>query len=158
MREVLHARELAIGIALVALAAIAQGAPAIAIAGVKPNVVLTVLIILSFFTSGVFSYFIFLFVGAVLLRFSSSFDPALLALLVTALGAFALHRRLPWHDGINNLVLIGVGTVLFYILADFHFLTIDPFTLFGEAVYNMVVGTALFFLVTYLFSRGRRNF
>ena len=112
--------------------------------GVKPNLVMAVLISISFFAADLASY-IFLAVAALVgLKFRAGFEIESLIIIGLSRASFVMGRRLQWKPFINNAVLIGVGTILFYLLAAPGFIASNLPMVLGELVYNVILGTIIF--------------
>lgn len=133
-----------------ALAGLLQGTEAVRLWGLKPNLVLALLVAASFFVARLPEYLVLVAVGLSALRFSNLFSPELLAVAASSLLAFLAGARLPGKPWVNNLALIAAGQLLFYALAARGFFG-APLTMLQEFVYNGVVGAAAFLILRRLF-------
>ncbi len=128
----------------VVLAVILQNTGLLNVYGIKPNLALASLVSVSFFAADLASY-IFLVVAALIgLKFRASFEVDSLIMAGLSLASFVMGRRLQWKPIINNILLIGGGTILFYLLASPGFIAANSQIVIGELVYNVVLGTIIF--------------
>ncbi len=106
--------------------------------GIKPNLLLAVLVAASFFMES-FAAYLGLLAGALFfLRFESGFRPELLAFAVLAVSVFLVNRLLPWRQSVNNLVLAALFVILFYALADISYLWTNLAAVVGEIIYTSI--------------------
>lgn len=112
--------------------------------GIKPDLLLSALIALSFFLPDIFIYGGFIVLAVIFLTLSGNccFDSVAFTLIVFA--APFIGRRLHWQPLFNNLFLIGAGTILFYLLASPTFLINNWPLVIGELIYNLVMGWIFF--------------
>lgn len=126
------------------LAGLFQNTGFFSIFGIKPNLLLTAVIALSFFVSDFLIYSSFVIMGAILLAFTGGFWAEQLIFAALALAIFPICRYLRWQPIFNNLLLIGAGTILFYLLSSPTFLMTNWLFVAGELVYNLVWGVIFF--------------
>ena len=129
---------------IVVLVGLLQSTELLAWGGVKPNVVLALLVSASFFVYHVRDYVVLTLLGALALRFSDLFVPELGVLVALLVIIFAIGARLPGKPFVNNLFLIGGATFLFYVILDYTTLRTSWGVFFVELVYNLVAGTVWF--------------
>lgn len=113
---------------------------------VKPNAVLVLLITASFFITRFFPYLLAVFFGILALRTTTLFDVALGIIAFSAIVSYFVGGRLPGRPAANNILLILVGTLLFYAVVDSSFILAHPMVLLAELLYNGFMGT-IFFIV-----------
>ncbi|TSC88907.1 MAG: hypothetical protein G01um10143_804 [Parcubacteria group bacterium Gr01-1014_3] len=130
---------------LVVLVGFFQQWPLLAVHGIRANFVMVLLIALSFLPDKFYEYLWFIVLGLFFLKFQSGFDGALLGTGLIAIAAFWLGREMPWNWIFNNTVLIVVGTLATYILAKPSFIIGSWLVVLGEIIYNVIIGTLLFF-------------
>ena len=131
---------------LVTLGSVLQNTGVLMVRGVKPNLPLVLLVALAFFTSEL-GHFV-LAILLTLLPLELLLDPAtiIIAVIIIALGAFLIHNRLPGKPLVNLVLMIGIGTFLFYLIVDPAFLGSDLKTVLVETVYNALGGLLAFAL------------
>lgn len=112
--------------------------------GIKPNIVLAVLIAASFFLTNFLIYFSLILLAIITLLFQGGLQSEQLILGILASAAFLAEKKLHWWPILNNLVLIGMGTVIFYLLSSPAFLIGNPLLVLGELTYNLVLGSLFF--------------
>ncbi len=152
MRSWTVLKEFAGGIILVALAGFLQNTNLLNIGGVKPNIALAVLVTLAFFISTASVFLVLVVLALIALWFEPVVTLELIIFALLALGAFFLSQRLPGKSFVNNLILIGLLTLVFYLIADYRFIVGDPLTVLGEMVYNIILGGVLFAFLTRLYA------
>lgn len=139
-------KRLIVAVILILVAGVLQNTSLLELGGVRPNVALAVLITLTIFINETLSYLVLVLLAGILLRFESGFELVNLVFAGVALLVFFLHRRLPGRAFLSNLILIALGTLIFHSLADWRFVLLEPLTVFGEMVYNIILGAGLFLL------------
>ena len=112
--------------------------------GIKPNITLAVLIAASFFLADFLVYLAAVLFVIVILIFQGSFQAEQLILGLLAIAAFFAEKQLHWRPILGNLVLIGAGTVIFYLLSSPAFLIGNPALVLGELAYNLFLGIIFF--------------
>lgn len=112
--------------------------------GIKPNLLLTALIVLSFFSRTFLRYFVLLIIGVFFSRFMAGPEIEPVALGILSLATFGLRGHLPWLPVVNILALTAVGTVLFYLLTGPSFVYNNLAIAVGEIIYNVVLSALLF--------------
>lgn len=144
-------------IILVVAAAWIQGAN-FYLFGVKPNWVLTILIVSAFMVSDFWLYAVLVFLGAATLRFQPVFSWELVALVVMALALFWAARYLPLKEAINFIILLTVAPPLFYLLTAPRLLYLRPGILLLEIVYNFILGFVFILIFKYYAPQSRFRF
>ncbi len=133
-------RKFLLAIALVVFAGLIQNTGLFLIFGIRPNLLLALLVACSFFMES-FAAYLGVLLGAIFfLRFESGFRPELLIFAVLAVSVFLVGRLLPWRQSVNNLVLTVIFVVLFYALADISYLWTGALAVAGEIVYTSIFG------------------
>ncbi len=130
---------------LVVLAGFFQQWPLLAVNGIRANFVMVLLIALAFIPDKFYEYLWFVVLGLFILKFQSGFDGALLGVGLITIAAFWLGREMPWHWIVNNTALVVAGTLVVYILAKPSFILSNWLVVLGEIIYNVIIGTLLFF-------------
>ncbi len=131
-------------VSIVIVAGLIQNTGFLVFYGIKPNLLLVALIALSFFLTDLFIYAGFIMLAIILLTISGGccLDSTVFAAIVFA--APFIGRRLHWQPLLNNLLLVGAGTFLFYLSASPVFLITNWMLVIGELIYNLVMGWILF--------------
>ncbi len=137
-------RKLAILLPIILLAGLFQNTGVFNIFGVKPNLLLAVLIPAIFFLDQILVVVAALALALLVSDFRAGFagESAALALLILIVPIFG--RRLPWNPFINNMVLVGGSTILFYLLTSPAYIADAPLAVLGEILYNSLLA-AIFY-------------
>lgn len=138
-------------IILVAVAALLQQIPGFGIGGVRPNLVLIVVLALSFVTRGFLEYLILLAAAAVFINPGLKVTGAFLAVVLIA---YFFSKLLPWRALLSYLFLLALSTTGFYLLTAVSFIRKSPSLFFQELFYNLVIG-GLFFIILSRFYEKR---
>ena len=129
---------------LVILFGLLQSTNLVMIAGVKPNLLLVLLIALAFFVEDIWTYGFFILLAGGLLKTQGFFTPDLVVFTVLVMAsAWAANT---WHalPAANNLILAGAATALFYLLTGPLYI-VSNFSAFGiELVCNLVLAFILY--------------
>src|SRR3989338_1560263 len=104
-------------ICLVVIVGLMQNTTLVNIAGVKPNLILVLLLFFIPLTANFYEYLVLLLVAGSVLNLGGSFNGNVVVLLVALVFAYLIHRRLLWAKYFNNLILIALSTALFYVLS-----------------------------------------
>ncbi|MDI6717576.1 MAG: hypothetical protein QMD86_00785 [Patescibacteria group bacterium] len=120
----------------------------ISIFGVKPNFVLTALVVFSFFISDFWEGFFLSAMGAFLLKFSSEPQKEIFAVFVIGMVFSAINKYLPWRPLVGNVIILACSTLIYYAVS-------YPFAIWSlvfakELVYNLILGTVLFLILNHL--------
>ena len=132
---------------IVLLAGVLQNTHFLNLAGVKPNLLLVVLIAASFFIEEATVYILLVLIAAILLKFQASLELELVVFALLALAAGLIGKRLHWLPIFNNLVLVAGATVLFYLLTEPAYLVGSLGAVGIELVYNLFFGIVFFKLL-----------
>ncbi|MFH1759205.1 MAG: hypothetical protein ABH822_01430 [Patescibacteria group bacterium] len=124
-------------IVLIIIAALLQGTFILEVWGVKPNLVLALLIVLIFSVRDWLAYSLLVIVGVLLLKSFPGVDWRALAIIPLALGSYFIKDWLPWRPYFSNIVLIAIATAIFSLPNFFP----------GEIIYNLILGTIIYFLL-----------
>ncbi|TSC82996.1 MAG: hypothetical protein G01um101419_349 [Parcubacteria group bacterium Gr01-1014_19] len=129
-------RKLAILLPIILLAGLFQNTGVFNIFGVKPNLLLAVLIPAIFFLDQILAVAAALAIALLVSDFRAGFagESVVLALLILIVPVFG--RRLPWNPFINNMVLVGAATIVFYLLTGPAYIVSSPLGVLGEIFYN----------------------
>lgn len=121
-----------------------QNTNVFSIFGIKPNLLLALLVPAAFFLENILTMTAILAIALFLSDFRSGFTSESASLAVLALVAPALTRRLPWEPFVNNIVLMGAMTVIFYLLASPSYLIHSPIAILFELLLNITF-SAIFY-------------
>ncbi len=129
---------------LIVVLGILQSTNLLLIGGVKPNLLLVVLIVLAFFVEDAWLYAFFIAVAAILLKVRGFFSPEILVFILLGMTSAWVAAR--WHTQpiVNNVFLVSVFTVLFYALTTPSYLISNLGQLGIELIYNLVIAIVLF--------------
>lgn len=133
---------------LVVFAGLIQQSGWFAVNGIRANFVMVLLIVLSFLPEKFIEYLWLVTLGLFFLKFQSGFDGGLLGVALISIAAFWLGREMPWQWAMNNTILIFAGTFAVYILARPSFILDHWLVVLGEIIYNLIIGTLLFFAIS----------
>lgn len=133
---------------LVAVAGFLQHSGWFTVTGIRANFVMVLLIVLSFISESFLEYLWLVVLGLFTLKFTAGFDGALVGVALIALAAFWLGREMPWQWLMNNTILIIVGALAVYLLGQPSFLLDRWLVVAGEIIYNLIIGTLLFFALS----------
>lgn len=132
-------KRLLLFIVLVAAAGLAQNTNLFNFYGLKPDLTLAVLITLLPLVGGFYDYLAVTLAALFFIR-SEIFALA-------ALAAYPTARYLPWSQFGNNIFLITAGTLVIYLFSAPAWAAQNPFLVLGEVIYNLVLGSALYFVL-----------
>lgn len=120
----------------------------IAVLGVKPNFVLAAFAATLFFVQEIWESIFLLSAASLFLKFSPHPDKEILLFFGIGVLTIIIARYLPWQPLINYLVLVFVYTLIFYLLL-FPLMIISRIFI-QEVLYNLLAGSAVFFLLSRL--------
>ncbi|MEK7640862.1 MAG: hypothetical protein AAB389_02600 [Patescibacteria group bacterium] len=129
-------KRLAILLPIILLAGLFQNTNVFNIFGIKPNLLLAVLVAAIFFLDQILEVVAALALALLISDFRAGFAGESAALTLLVLVSPLLSRRLPWNPFINNMVLVGGFTVVFYLLTSPGYVIGLPFGVLGEVLYN----------------------
>ena len=129
---------------IIAFAGFLQGNSLFSIAGVKINVVLAALIAFSFFVERIPKFAFLVLIAGIFIRFRPGIERELLVLMVVAFLAYIAQEKLPGKPFINCILLQVIGTLVFLVIIDVHFISFAPSVVIQETVYNTAIGVLLF--------------
>ena len=148
---------------VVAFAAILLGAAlmhsgALRISGVAPNLVLVALVVFSFFSENILFFVVLTLFAGILVRATPAvFDPLATITTMLALLVFLLERRIVWPGLLGTAAMVGLTTLLTYLIIAPGFLLQHPGLIAAELLYNVGIGLVLFEAVNLLVGRSVRN-
>jgi hypothetical protein len=117
-----------------------------AIFGVKPNWILTVLIIAAFLAGNFLELSILVLIAAILLRVQPGFFWPALIIGFLAFAVFWLKTRWPWQEFLNVILALVLATFIFYAIIDWQFFLKNYGPVLQEAFYNVIVGAGIYFV------------
>jgi len=108
--------------------------------GVRPDFLLSLLLLALFFRSGYFLFLSLLLFSSALLSFKPGFSPELLVFISLLLVLFFFRRHVSIEKPASFIFIVIFSTFLFYALAGFSFLFSHPGIIFLEAFLNAAFG------------------
>lgn len=129
---------------LILSSGLVQNTGLFSIFGIKPNLLLAVLIAGSFFIDSLPVFWVLLLESVIFLRFESGFQLELLVWVALLCAAYFAERAFPWRRSVNNLVLIATVTALFYLITDIDYLVGVPLAVLGEVFYTSIFGVLFY--------------
>lgn len=115
---------------------------------IKPDLILAAIIVASFFVENIWQGFLLVAISAFLLKFSPGFEKEILILSLIGTGVIIIKKYLPWHYFFSNLILIGLGTLIFYVILASNLIISIIF--FEELTFNIIVGMIIFAFLSLL--------
>ena len=159
MKEKLSWQMIGAAFILVAAAGLIQNTDTLNAFGIKPNLALAVLVALAFFITTLFVYSALVLTAVAFLRFEGGFELSTLVFAIVAFLVFWLCEKLPGKNFINNILSIGLATLVFYLAADPAFFINDTISVIKEGVYNIISGSAVFALASaFVYGKKRAQF
>ncbi len=131
-------------VALILMAGALQMHGALAVYGIRPDLMLVVLIVSALFTDNFLLYLLLTLIASIGIRFAPGFGPEAFALVVVSLGVFAVKSKIVWPGLLGSAILIGAGTIAVYTLGSMQFLFRHPGIVAAEALYNIVLAAILY--------------
>lgn len=123
-------------------------------AGFAPNLVLVAIITSSFLVSDILEGILVSVAGAFFLKFGPGFEKEILLIFSIGAAASILKNYLPWQNYLNNIILIFLGTLIFYI---FSALSTKFFTVFVQEVsWNIFFGLLMFVILDAILKDKKR--
>ncbi|MDO8443104.1 MAG: hypothetical protein Q7S81_02510 [bacterium] len=133
-------------ITLVSMIGLAQSASLIIFSGVKPNLILAVLVVLLFSEKEFWKYLILVLVSLICLDYSVFISKEVVLFGVIMLSAFYFKKYLSENTYLNFFLLTSILTAMLYLLVDYKFI-FNNFGLFlWELFYNVLISLAFGFL------------
>ena len=139
----------------VLLAATLQSEHLFGIIGIRPNLTLVTLIVLSFFIEDLALYCLLILLGCIGIHFTPGISRETVALALVALAGFLVKERAVWPGVSGTAILIFFGTVGIYGAVAPAFLYQHPLSVLFEAVYNIVLGLVLYELTSMYVKKTR---
>lgn len=133
-------KKLILFILLVAAASIIQNTQLFSIYGIKPDIVLVILLTAIPFFANILDYLILILFAGILLQAPVGF-------LIVSAAAYFFGRYLNWRQSLNNGVLIISATVVFYLLSAPMFLYQNWNIVLAEIGYNLILGGVFYFIL-----------
>lgn len=115
---------------------------------IKPNLALVSVIAASFFVANLWEGFLLVVLAALILKFAPGFEREILIFSLIGAGAILVKKYLPWHYFFSNLILIILGTFIFYLFLAANLILTTIFL--KELVLNLIAGTLIFALLNFL--------
>jgi len=146
---------IALSILVVLLAATLQNEHVFGISGIRPNLVLVVLIVLCFFTNDLGLFCLLILLACIGIRFAPGISREALALTLVSLAAFFVKERAVWPGVFATAILLLLGTFCMYAFIQPQFIYQDFGSVVFESVYNIVLGFVLFEIVSLYVKKTR---
>lgn len=127
-------------ILLIAAAGIIQNTQLFSIYGIKPDIVLVILLTAIPFFANFLDYLILILFAGILLQAPVGF-------LIVSAAAYFFGRYFNWRQSLNNGVLIIFATVVFYLLSAPMFLYQNWNIVLAEIGYNLILGGVFYFIL-----------
>jgi hypothetical protein len=135
------------------IAATLQSGEFLVIAGVKPNLVLALLVVFSFFMPHLFPYAILALFSAFMLSFAPGISWEGGALILVALIFFYVRDRFLSPGLVASILFSVFGTVLFYLLISPTVLYDEVGVVAKEVLYNGLLAAGLFKLIGFIYEK-----
>lgn len=114
--------------------------------GVKPNFAIAAVVAASFFIFDVWEGVFLIALASFILKFSPYLDNEIFIFFIIGILVILTRKYLPWHHLINNLFLTFAYTLIFYLLLFPNLIVSMVF--FLEVIYNILIGFAVFLILT----------
>lgn len=124
---------------------------------IKPNLVLAILLALSFFVENFWKYLTLSFLGIAVLKFMPAIDKESLYLVILFLLVFFLNKYFIPKKTFNVLFLISFATLAFYLFSDINFILLNPPLLILELIYNNLVGLGVYFTANTFYEKTKTS-
>lgn len=136
-----------IAVLLVLLATALQAGGGISLYGVKPNFIISVLVVISFFIDNLALYLLLILLATLGVSFGPGISKEGVAIVLVALAAFVGKSRIVWPELWGAGIATALATVGLYLLIDPVFIWQHPGLLLLEVVYTVIIGLLLFELL-----------
>lgn len=133
----------------------AQNSQLLRIWGVNPNLAIVGLMILTIIIADYFRFFIFSGLLILFLKILPGFEIESAALLATALLMKIIKAISPWSVFLSPVLLIIMGTLVFYGIADYAFIFQEPGIFLRELAYNIVLGALAYLGLSAIYEEAR---
>ena len=133
-------------ITLVSIISLAQNASLIIFNGVKPNLVLAVLVVFIFSEKEFWKYLTLVLISLICLDYSVFISKEAAIFGAIMLSAFCFKKYLSENIFLNSFLLASILTALLYLLIDYGFIFKNPGLFFQELFYNILISLVFGFL------------
>ena len=123
--------------------------------GIKPNLALISIAVGSLLVTRIEEGMLIVALTTGILKFAPSPGKDLMVFASIGVGIILLRKFLPWHNSINIIGIISLGTTAFYALLAPHLITQSLFI--KEIIINNVIGIILFVITTNLWHNEGNN-
>ncbi len=138
------------------LAVIVQNSHLLDFWGVNPNLILLFVFLPLILEKEFSRALLLIFITLVLTLFFLPYWPKeILILAGLALGGLFLRKFLTGRELWDFTILIFLGTLGFYLIDSFFYCFQKPLTLIAELIYNMFLGSLLFFIFRYFYEKEK---
>ena len=144
------------GVLLVLLAGALQMHRAFPVAGIRPNFILTALIVVSFFVEDTPWYLATALIASISIRFSGGWSIEALAIILIGIGVFFIKSKIVWPGVYGSAILIALSTLVLYAFIGIHFLFSSFGIVAAEILYNIALGFILYESLEWLTKRSAR--
>lgn len=133
---------------LILTAGLLQNTDILMVAGVKPNLLLVIMVALAFFVEDAWIYGFFILEAAALLAVGGFFAPEIIVFALLAITAAWIAAR--WHTQaiLTAALVVSSFTVIFYAFSEPSYLLSSPGRISIELIYNLVLGVIFFNVFT----------
>lgn len=139
---------------IILVAGLAQSMSLIVFNGVRPNLILAILMVLVFYESDFFNYFLMVALAVMTLQFDGFMTSVQFIFGITMLMAFYFKKYLSENVFVQSFLLILISTSVFYLITDAGYIINHFNTYFVELFYNVLIG--LIFGLLYKHNHGKR--
>lgn len=115
------------------------------IVGIKPNLALAAVIAASFFAASFWEALFLTGLAAFVLNFTPSLTKEIAVFFLLGVGAAFAGNRLPWRYFLNNLFLVAIGTLFFYLFLAPNLVVSVVFL--KELFLNLIAGVLIFLII-----------
>ncbi|MCL5017555.1 MAG: hypothetical protein M1155_02765 [Patescibacteria group bacterium] len=131
---------------LVVFFGLIQSLPLISFYGVKPDLLLSLLVVFLFFTENFWQYFILVLAGSIALKYSTTATFEVIVFVIIMTSAFYLKKYFSTHEFLAILGVTMILSVLFYGIINYTFIVNDIYRFVLEIIYN-ILASVIFWLI-----------
>lgn len=135
---------LLVGVPLVFSIAVLQNTALFFVGGIKVNVIIIIFVAYAFMGLTFFEYCVLLFSATVGLMPSAGWNMPVIAFSAAALIAYGARKVLPFQPWFGYYAILGISSVMIYVIIDWRFVTVMPLLFFREVIYTMIGGALLY--------------
>ncbi len=143
--------------AVLVIFAILQRSPELSWFGVRPNIILSLMVVLGFVVGDFFVYAALAFIAVALIGPAKGFSFEELILLLLFFGLYFVRRYVPMHPLFSAVLLTSGGTLLWYLIVDPGFIAADFIAVLIEMFYNAVIAVLAYLGFERAFPHGKTS-